>query len=569
MLFQQRGSLQRGSTNSGSFFACLLLLVFLNVVFLNSPLWLTPDTITSVHAARTQGFFSRMASRAKQSIDRVRSSVRSIERKASDSVKRAVSSNPIVRKVKETAEKKLDRIVSGARKEIGSVKRQIDKVKENVKKFKKQGFKKGLRSVGDKLRSKVRKVKTEFQSKARKIKDKVKSKVRDVKDNVRKVKSELNSKARKFKDKIKTKVTKVNFELKSKSRKFKDKLKTKVRGIKDEIKTKVKSVKEKIKKAKAKIKSKVKTVKASLKKKLQDLKTKIGKISPKKVVQTVKKTLNKVKESVKNTIKTLKTKDTTIQTKKVGSLRSKRSNDKVVGSITAGVVKMASIVSEDAYDKNSDKRITEKGYRLVLQNDHKDKMIANKVYYNPNDKTLIVAYRGTVNTSVKDWINNFDIPLTKASFDGKTIGSVNRGYLKQYKEDRDSIQKIIQEYQKQGLVKNIIFTGHSKGAALTQIAAADYKINNPNSNVKVELVTFGSPRVGDTTFAKTLNELVPDNARVVNKFGNNGSDIFTTLPPKWTGYSHAGNEIQVACNESNGISCHKIKYYEANVAAQE
>ncbi|KAG2382438.1 hypothetical protein C9374_005640 [Naegleria lovaniensis] len=544
MLFYSKlqGSSGRGTLANTTFlYTCLLALVFFNVIFVLNSWHSTSNTITwSVHGARVQGrFFSRIASRAKQSFNRVRSTVRSVKQKASASVKRVISRNPIVNKVKQVAGKKLDRMMSGVKKLKNSVKRGISKVKQDVKKFKTlvktRGLKKGLSAVKNKLRSKVRDVKGKLKSKAKKIKDKVKSKVRKIKEKV-----------------------------KSKVRKIKDKVKTKVRKVKE----KVKSVKQKIKQAKAKIKSKVKKVKESLKNKLQKLKSKVGKISPKKVIQTVKKTLNKVKESVKKTIKTFKTKDSNIQTKKVGSLKSMKSKDKVVGSITAGVIKMSSLVSEAAYENSADKKLTDKGYQLVLQNDHKSKMIANKVFYNPKDKTLVVTYRGTVPNSVKDWTNNFDIPLTKASFGGKSIGSVNRGYLKQYNEDRNAIQKTIQEYQKRGLVDKVVFTGHSKGGALSQLAAADYKLNNPNG-AKVEVVTFGSPRVGDDTFAKTMNEQIPNHARVVNKFGKDGSDVFTSLPPKWSGYSHAGNEIQMGCDKSNGVSCHRLKIYQENSATPE
>lgn len=48
----------------------------------------------------------------------------------------------------------------------------------------------------------------------------------------------------------------------------------------------------------------------------------------------------------------------------------------------------------------------------------------------------------------------------------------------------------------------LVITGHSLGGALSTLAAFDFN----NLGIKTNLITFGSPRVGNEKFAKELNK---------------------------------------------------------------
>ena len=74
----------------------------------------------------------------------------------------------------------------------------------------------------------------------------------------------------------------------------------------------------------------------------------------------------------------------------------------------------------------------------------------------------------------------------------------------------------------------IWFTGHSLGAALATIAAARCHTRRPVRG----LYTFGSPRVGNSEFTRTVP---PACYRFVNN-----DDIVTRLPPSVAGYEHVG-----------------------------
>ena len=78
----------------------------------------------------------------------------------------------------------------------------------------------------------------------------------------------------------------------------------------------------------------------------------------------------------------------------------------------------------------------------------------------------------------------------------------------------------------------VIFTGHSLGGALATIAVG--KINVP-LDVNLNLITFGSPKVGNHKFVDFINKKVSgDNYRIKYK-----DDPITFLPSQ-VEYSHVG-----------------------------
>jgi pimeloyl-ACP methyl ester carboxylesterase len=73
---------------------------------------------------------------------------------------------------------------------------------------------------------------------------------------------------------------------------------------------------------------------------------------------------------------------------------------------------------------------------------------------------------------------------------------------------------------------NVYVTGHSLGAAMATIAASRIQ------DRVTALITFGSPRVGDTAFVKSL---VVDHYRV-----QNNCDDVTKVPFRVMGFDHHG-----------------------------
>ena len=76
-------------------------------------------------------------------------------------------------------------------------------------------------------------------------------------------------------------------------------------------------------------------------------------------------------------------------------------------------------------------------------------------------------------------------------------------------------------------IGRLLYTGHSLGAALATLAAS---LIAPDA-----LHTFGSPRVGDAAFARTLSG-------VECRRHTGCSDLVCRVPPPWLGFVHVGDD---------------------------
>jgi predicted lipase len=148
--------------------------------------------------------------------------------------------------------------------------------------------------------------------------------------------------------------------------------------------------------------------------------------------------------------------------------------------------------------------------------------------------TLILAFRGSEETGIADWIR--DLKFLPADFaygeKGNTTIKVHHGFIEAYNSVREAMFKVAQETPH----KQIICTGHSLGGALATLCALDVKYNLPAKVVST--YTFGSPKVGNEAFAKFYDKYVPQTYRIVN-----GVDLVPTLPPDIplvVNYEHVG-----------------------------
>ena len=180
-----------------------------------------------------------------------------------------------------------------------------------------------------------------------------------------------------------------------------------------------------------------------------------------------------------------------------------------------------------------------------------DQAFVAAVGIHKNLKTLIVSFRGTY---LK--IENFlvDVIISKTKIDGPqdcVNMEVMDGFNIGYSQLKD---KIFEEIKKQTLeLKNsltqIIFTGHSLGAAMAHIATLEYFTRKEKSeegfNIpKVSLITFGSPRVGTKEFADCLIKRLYHNFRLIYN-----QDPIPSIP--WrkgiireNNFVHAGTELR-------------------------
>ena len=125
-------------------------------------------------------------------------------------------------------------------------------------------------------------------------------------------------------------------------------------------------------------------------------------------------------------------------------------------------------------------------------------------------KTVVVTFRGT--QTPEDWLSNIAINHTEHPW-----GPVEEGFAKLYAQCSSAMLNAVRS----GGAPKIIATGHSLGAALATLAAADLAIHQ----LPVQLYNFASPRTGSPAFADTFNQKIATAWRTVNT-----EDLVTTVP---------------------------------------
>jgi hypothetical protein len=136
-----------------------------------------------------------------------------------------------------------------------------------------------------------------------------------------------------------------------------------------------------------------------------------------------------------------------------------------------------------------------------------------------NDKSVIVAFRGTQKISIVDWI-------TDAHCRHSTKGCGGYGVHHGIYEALMSVWNQIEPYIKNKGEKTLWFTGHSLGGALAALATANC-LFDPNKVTPNGLYTYGQPKVGGEDFAIAFNKEFKNQAF---RFVNN-NDIVPLLPP--------------------------------------
>jgi hypothetical protein len=122
---------------------------------------------------------------------------------------------------------------------------------------------------------------------------------------------------------------------------------------------------------------------------------------------------------------------------------------------------------------------------------------------------LYIAFRGC--KDVNEFIECIDTKLVKPIkyVDAK----INNVYWNTYKDIENDLEHIIATHDITE-IQNIVFTGHSKGGALAQIASSMLHLKDTGAKVK-KCITFGAPYVGDKGFLELIGQTTHENKRVV------------------------------------------------------
>jgi len=139
-----------------------------------------------------------------------------------------------------------------------------------------------------------------------------------------------------------------------------------------------------------------------------------------------------------------------------------------------------------------------------------------------NANGIIVAFRGTIPPGdpdfLPDWVSDFFVEPTTC---GALPGQVHTGFCH---DIHTIIEPIIAAVKALNPSANKVYvTGHSKGGALASLGA--YLLTTAGVAVQ-QVVTFASPRTGDTDFRAGYQKVIPNQIRYEN-YG----DLVPLVPP--------------------------------------
>jgi len=137
------------------------------------------------------------------------------------------------------------------------------------------------------------------------------------------------------------------------------------------------------------------------------------------------------------------------------------------------------------------------------------------------DGSAVIAFRGTQPDSFQNILTDVRFVPTNWPESG---GMVHSGFAQGLRSVRTQLDGWVAATGTNA--SQLLICGHSLGAALATLAASIFQ--------PAQLITLGSPRVGDGDFAATLHGV--DATRLVDC-----CDIVTHLPPESSSYTHVGD----------------------------
>lgn len=145
-------------------------------------------------------------------------------------------------------------------------------------------------------------------------------------------------------------------------------------------------------------------------------------------------------------------------------------------------------------------------------------------YIVTNKEEMVICFRGTEPNEISDIKADLNALPQKST----VSGWVHQGFFNEIEKVWDSVMTDVNMKTKD---KSLYITGHSLGAAMTQIAAS-------RLGTKVSAIyTFGSPRAGTKHF---INTIQCSHFRHVNN-----NDVVTKVPPAFLGWRHHGTLVYI------------------------
>lgn len=174
----------------------------------------------------------------------------------------------------------------------------------------------------------------------------------------------------------------------------------------------------------------------------------------------------------------------------------------------------------------------------------KQELLEAYVGVHHDKQMIVVCFRGTHSTYLKNWIADlYAVPLD-LNFPGVDHAYVHKGFYEAYhhSELKPQVTAEVVRLLAENPAYSVAVTGHSLGGALASFCGLDLVMNVHIPNDRIWLATFGSPRVGNPVFASFFNSTLPFSVRVTHN-----RDVVVHLPPHTPGslytYHHVAQEI--------------------------
>ncbi|MFW9993125.1 MAG: lipase family protein [Candidatus Odinarchaeota archaeon] len=191
-------------------------------------------------------------------------------------------------------------------------------------------------------------------------------------------------------------------------------------------------------------------------------------------------------------------------------------------------------LAREAYNDRSELGIKQYGFELVHYIESTNTDTQCYIARDEKKKRIVIAFRGT--SSVQDLLTDIIIlqtiyPPTRRLF---FKPRVHAGFLEAYKSVKKEIHAHLNTLFSEQGSSRLFVTGHSLGGALATIAAVDL---NQTFKLPVTIYTYGSPKVGNSWFARKFNRKIKDSFRIANV-----DDVIPSYPPV-IGYNHINSLV--------------------------
>ncbi|KAI1414594.1 alpha/beta-hydrolase [Hypoxylon sp. FL1857] len=157
------------------------------------------------------------------------------------------------------------------------------------------------------------------------------------------------------------------------------------------------------------------------------------------------------------------------------------------------------------------------------------------------NKLIVASIKGS--ESIRNWIA--DLSFIAVDCDLVKDCKIHVGFLTAYNEIKDELMSALKTATKANPSYRIVFTGHSLGGAVTTVAAA----NARKEGYEADIITYGSPRVGNEEFASFVTNQTGAEFRVTHL-----DDPVPRLPPLFLDYRHTSPEYWLSDGASNTTS---------------